>query len=89
VVRRRKRQALCHDSERLREVQADQKQLRDASRTVHHPREDYGPDAPATTRILPEADWDHARRTVRRKYWMARIPFVWSKNNVYLEITFP
>jgi uncharacterized protein len=48
-----------------------------------------GPDAPATTRILPEADWDHARRTVRRKYWMARIPFVWSKNNVYLEITFP
>jgi len=48
-----------------------------------------GPDFPASCRILPQPDWDRARRTVRRKYWMARIPFVWSKNNVYLEISFP
>jgi PPOX class probable F420-dependent enzyme len=48
-----------------------------------------GPDFQAMGRILPKSEWDRGRRTVRRKYWMARIPFVWSKSNIYLEITFP
>jgi uncharacterized protein len=48
-----------------------------------------GPDFMASARILPPPDWDHARSTIHRKYWLARIPFVWSKSNVYLEISVP
>ncbi len=44
-----------------------------------------GPDFSGTARILPAQDSPWARETVRRKYWMARLPF-WSKENVYLEI---
>ena len=40
----------------------------------------------ATARILPPEDWAHAKQTIHRKYWLARVPFLWSKNNVYLEI---
>ena len=45
-----------------------------------------GPEFAATARILPPEDWPWARKTVKRKYWLARIPFFWSKQNVYLEI---
>jgi len=45
-----------------------------------------GPEFAATARILPAADWPWARKTIERKYWLARIPFFWSKKNVYLEI---
>ena len=45
-----------------------------------------GPEFAATARILPPEDWTWARKTIERKYWMARIPFVWSKKNVYAEI---
>jgi PPOX class probable F420-dependent enzyme len=45
-----------------------------------------GPQFPATARILPPAEWPHAKQTIHRKYWLARVPFLWSKNNVYLEI---
>ena len=45
-----------------------------------------GPQFHATARILPPEDWAHAKQTIHRKYWFARVPFVWSKNNVYLEI---
>ena len=48
-----------------------------------------GSEFPAVARILPAEDWPHARETIHRKYWLARVPFVWSKQNVYLEITFP
>jgi uncharacterized protein len=41
----------------------------------------------ATARILPTQDWPLAQRTVNRKYWLARIPFLWSKKNIYLEIS--
>lgn len=41
----------------------------------------------ATARILPPEDWAHAKQTIHRKYWLARVPFLWSKNNVYLEIS--
>jgi len=45
-----------------------------------------GPEFAATARILPPEDWPSASATIKRKYWLARIPFFWSKQNVYLEI---
>lgn len=45
-----------------------------------------GPEFAATARILPPEDWPWAGKTIKRKYWLARIPFFWSKQNVYLEI---
>jgi uncharacterized protein len=45
-----------------------------------------GPEFAATARILPPEERPRARATVRRKYWAARIPLLWRKSNVYLEI---
>jgi PPOX class probable F420-dependent enzyme len=45
-----------------------------------------GPEFAATVRMLPPEDWPWARETISRKYWLARVPFFWSKQNVYLEI---
>ena len=44
-----------------------------------------GPEFAATARLLPVEDWPAARQTLKRKYWMARLP-IWSKKNVCLEI---
>lgn len=44
-----------------------------------------GPERPGKARILPPGEWKQAQTAVRRKYWMARLPF-WSKKNEYLEI---
>jgi PPOX class probable F420-dependent enzyme len=46
-----------------------------------------GPEFPATARILPAGDGPQARNLIRAKYWMARIPLIWQKSNVYIEIT--
>jgi uncharacterized protein len=45
-----------------------------------------GPEFRATARILPPADFAHARALINQKYWLARIPFLWSKTNVYIEM---
>jgi uncharacterized protein len=45
-----------------------------------------GPEFAAEARILPSEDWPRARKTIERKYLLARIPFVWSKKNIYLEV---
>jgi uncharacterized protein len=45
-----------------------------------------GPKFTAEARVLPAEDWPRARKTIQRKYWLMRIPFFWSKKNVYLEI---
>jgi hypothetical protein len=45
-----------------------------------------GPEFEARARILPPEDWPRARKTIQKKYWLARIPFFWSKKNVYVEI---
>jgi uncharacterized protein len=45
-----------------------------------------GPEFAATVRMLPLEDWPRARKTISSKYWLARIPFFWSKQNIYLEI---
>ena len=47
-----------------------------------------GPEFPATARILPPEENMHARQTINRKYWMARIPVIWSRTDTYFEISF-
>ncbi len=48
-----------------------------------------GPEFAATARILPVEDHARARKAINRKYWAARIPFLWWRTDAYLEITFP
>ena len=48
-----------------------------------------GPEFSATARILPTEEQKRARQTINRKYWMARIPLIWSRTDTYFEITFP
>ena len=43
----------------------------------------------ATARILSPEDHNRARQAINRKYWAARIPFLWWRTDAYLEITFP
>jgi PPOX class probable F420-dependent enzyme len=45
-----------------------------------------GPVFSATVRVLPEEDWPRAQKSLQRKYWLTRVPFLWSSKNVYLEI---
>ncbi len=42
----------------------------------------------AIARILPPEEHNHARETINRKYWMARIPLIWSRTDTYFEISF-
>jgi PPOX class probable F420-dependent enzyme len=39
-------------------------------------------------KILPPEEHRHAREAINRKYWMARIPFLWWRTDAYLEISF-
>lgn len=47
-----------------------------------------GPEFPARACILPPQEQPHARQTINRKYWMARLPLVWWRTDTYLEISF-
>lgn len=47
-----------------------------------------GPEFAATARILSPGEHAHARQMINRKYWMARLPLVWSRTDTYLEISF-
>ncbi len=47
-----------------------------------------GPEFPATVRILPKEEHAQARQAINRKYWMARIPLIWSRTDTYFEISF-
>jgi PPOX class probable F420-dependent enzyme len=47
-----------------------------------------GPEFSARARILPPDENQHARQTLNRKYWMARIPLIWWRTDTYFEITF-
>lgn len=47
-----------------------------------------GAEFPATARILPSADHAHARKTINRKYWLARITMRWSRSDTYFEVSF-
>jgi PPOX class probable F420-dependent enzyme len=48
-----------------------------------------GPEYEALARILPPEEHAHARETINPKYWMARLPLVWSRTDTYLELSFP
>jgi PPOX class probable F420-dependent enzyme len=48
-----------------------------------------GPEFEGTARILSEQERVQARAAVRRKYWAARIPFLWMNSDVDLEIEVP
>lgn len=47
-----------------------------------------GPEFSAIAYILPPEQQKHARAAINRKYWMARIPLIWSRTDTYFEITF-
>jgi len=47
-----------------------------------------GAEFSATARILPPGDHKRARDAINRKYWMARIPLIWSRTDTYIELTF-
>lgn len=42
----------------------------------------------AAARILPAEEHAHARRTINRKYWMARLPLIWWRTDTYIELSF-
>jgi PPOX class probable F420-dependent enzyme len=42
----------------------------------------------ASARILPPEEQSHARQAINRKYWMARLPLVWSRTDTYIELSF-
>jgi len=46
-----------------------------------------GPEFAGRARILPEEEWGSARSAIRAKYWITRISALWSRKNIYLEIT--
>ncbi|HEU5335679.1 MAG TPA: PPOX class F420-dependent oxidoreductase [Terriglobales bacterium] len=46
-----------------------------------------GPDVEARARILEPAEFPAARQALQRKYWLVRFSFLWSKRNIFLEIT--
>lgn len=48
-----------------------------------------GPEIPATARILPLEEHAHARRTINRKYLLARLTSPFSRADTFLELSFP
>ena len=44
-----------------------------------------GPDFPGRARVLPQAEWNAARKVLRHKYWLMYLP-TWSSKNELLEI---
>lgn len=47
-----------------------------------------GPESAATARILPQNEHAHARQSINRKYWLARVPLIWARTDTYFEISF-
>jgi uncharacterized protein len=47
-----------------------------------------GSEFPATARLLPPDDFPHARKTLTRKYWLAKLTAPFSRADAFLEISF-
>ncbi len=47
-----------------------------------------GPEFAAQARFLPAEEHAHARQTINRKYWMARLTSPFSRADVFLELSF-
>ena len=45
-----------------------------------------GPEFEVRARILPAEDWPDARALMQQKYWLMRVPFLWSKNSIFIEL---
>jgi uncharacterized protein len=45
-----------------------------------------GPEIDGRARILDPAESQHARTLLEKKYWLMKVPFLWSKNNIFIEI---
>lgn len=45
-----------------------------------------GPEFSGQARVMSAEDWAQARKLLMSKYWLMRVPFLWSKKNVFLEI---
>ncbi|MFY9680428.1 MAG: PPOX class F420-dependent oxidoreductase [Candidatus Sulfotelmatobacter sp.] len=48
-----------------------------------------GSEVPGTARILPPEEHAHARKTINRKYLLARLSSPFSRADAFLEISFP
>lgn len=46
-----------------------------------------GPEFPAMVRIMRPEEFARVRKLINAKYWLARLPLIWSRTDVYLEIT--
>src|SRR6202521_2242226 len=46
-----------------------------------------GAEFAANAPILPAEEQERARRTIRHKYWAARLPLIWWRTDTYLEIS--
>lgn len=47
-----------------------------------------GQEFAASARILPLGEQSHARQTINRKYWLARLTSIFSRADAFLELTF-
>ena len=45
-----------------------------------------GPEFSAAARILPGEESGNAHKLLKQKYWLMRIPFLWSKDSILMEI---
>ena len=48
-----------------------------------------GQEFAASARILPPEEQSHARQTINRKYLLARLTSIFSRADMFLELTFP
>ncbi len=46
-----------------------------------------GPAVSGKARVLSGEEAAAARAALERKYWLMRVPFLWSKKNVFVEIS--
>ena len=46
-----------------------------------------GSEFSARVRFLKPDEFQAARKLINAKYWLARVPLLWSKTDTYLEIT--
>ncbi len=46
-----------------------------------------GAEFPARARIMRTEEFSRVRKLINAKYWLARLPLIWSRTDVYLEIT--
>jgi len=46
-----------------------------------------GPEFSATARFLRPEEFSHIRQLINKRYFLARLPLIWSRIDTYIEIT--